>query len=60
MNVGELKMVLDQYENDVQVCISTGPEGEDGSFEVSGTYDDLISQGKRGLFLQTGNELPPL
>lgn len=60
MLVGELKMVLDQYDDDVQVGIATGPEGEDGFFEVAATYDDEISTGKRGFFIQTGNELPPL
>lgn len=59
LTVGELKRLLEKYEDDVEVCV----EAEAGMcYEISGTnnYDDESRPGQLGFFLSASNQLPPL
>ena len=64
MKVGELKLILARYEDDVEVCIWDDEDDGRGN-EIAGTFLDTLRDEARGvtvqgLFLDTGQELPPL
>ncbi len=57
LTVGELKKIMEEYTDDVEICVDL--QGND-CYDVETTYDDECRPGRRGLFIQAGEELPPL
>lgn len=60
MTVAEMKKVLENYEDDVEIAIWHDDGDEGKGWEVKGTHSDEIRNGETGLFIDTGEELPPL
>jgi hypothetical protein len=62
MTVGELKQLLDRYEDDVKVCVGSPPVDGDvvSVHEIEGTGEDEVGVGEICFLISAGEELPPL